>query len=139
MSINRVMITGNLTKDPELRSTGSGMSVLKLRVAVNDRRKNATSGEWEDFPNYFDVTTFAGRAEGLAKILHKGSKIAVDGKLRWREWESPAGEKRSGVEIIADDIEPLSPREGGGTYEPSGGVSAGSRPAGDLDGEEIPF
>jgi single-strand DNA-binding protein len=144
MSINRVMVTGNLTKDPELRSTGGGMSVLKMRIAVNDRRKNPTSGEWEDVPNYFDVTTFGGRADSLARFLHKGSKIAVEGKLRWREWEAPGGDKRSAVEIIADDIEFLSSREGGGGggYDTPSSASFGGgakQPSDDLDGEEIPF
>jgi single-strand DNA-binding protein len=138
MSINRVMVTGNLTKDPELRSTSSGMSVLKMRMAVNDRRKNQGTGEWEDVPNYFDVTVFGGRADGLSRFLSKGSKVAVEGKLRWHEWETPAGEKRSAVEIVADDVEFLSSRgEGGGRgFEPAASPAA---PADDLGGEEIPF
>jgi len=121
MSINRVLVTGNLTRDPELRSTGGGMSILKMGIAVNDRRKNSQTGEWEDVPNFFDVTVFGARGESLSRFLSKGSKIAVEGKLRWRQWETPEGDKRSAVEIIADDIEFLSPRgEGGG----GGGYSA---------------
>ncbi|HEY3317745.1 MAG TPA: single-stranded DNA-binding protein [Coriobacteriia bacterium] len=139
MSINRVMITGNLTRDPELRSTGSGMSVLKMRMAVNDRRKNSGTGEWEDVANYVDVTVFGARADGLSKYLNKGSKIAVEGKLRWHEWESPAGEKRSALEVVADDIEFLSARNGAG----AGGYEAPAPSSGqqtdDLNGEEIPF
>jgi single-strand DNA-binding protein len=143
MSINRVNITGNLTRDPELRTTGSGMSVLKLGVAVNDRRKNSSTGEWEDVANFVDVTVFGARADGLSKFLHKGSKVAVEGKLRWSSWESPAGEKRSKLEVVADDIEFLSARDSGsgGGYEPSGASVGGGAPkaADDLDGEEIPF
>jgi single-strand DNA-binding protein len=145
MSINRVLISGNLTRDPELRSTGSGMSVLKMGVAVNDRRKNSSTGEWEDVANFVDVTVFGARADGLAKFLHKGSKVAVEGKLRWSSWESPAGDKRSKLEVIADDIEFLSARDSGqGGSESSGagpsyGGGTAPKPADDLDGEEIPF
>lgn len=142
MSINRVNITGNLTRDPELRSTGSGMSVLKLGVAVNDRRKNSSTGEWEDVANFVDVTVFGARADGLSKFLHKGSKVAIEGKLRWSSWESPAGEKRSKLEVVADDIEFLSARDSGsgGSYEPAAAApSSGAKPVDDLEGEEIPF
>ena len=139
MSINRVVISGNLTRDPELRSTGSGMSILKLGIAVNDRRKNQQSGEWEDVPNFFDVTVFGSRGESLSRFLSKGSKIAVEGKLRWRQWETPEGDKRSAVEIIADDIEFMSSRgEGGG----GGNYSAPSAPAPSADPvfeDDIPF
>ena len=115
MSINRVVVSGNLTRDPELRTTAGGMAVLKLGIAVNDRRKNPQSGEWEDSPNFFDVTVFGQRGESLSRFLSKGTKIAVEGKLRWSQWDTPDGDKRSKVEIIADDIEFLSPRgEGGG-------------------------
>jgi len=138
MSINRVVISGNLTRDPELKATAGGMAVLKLRVAVNDRRKNQQSGEWEDYPNYVDVTVFGARGEALARFLTKGSKIAVEGKLRWSEWESQQGEKRSKLEVVADEVEFLSSREGGsGTYSPPSG-GAPDAPAPD-DGEEIPF
>ncbi len=122
MSINRVVITGNLTRDPELRATASGMSVLKMGIAVNDRRKNPQSGEWEDVPNYFDVTVFGQRGESLSRFLTKGSKVAIEGKLRWSQWETPDGDKRSKVEIIADDIEFMSSRgEGGGNSGGGGG------------------
>ena len=135
MGINRVVITGNLTRDPELRSTGSGMSVLKLGVAVNDRRKNQQSGEWEDVPNFVDVTVFGARGEALSRFLSKGSKVAIEGKLRWSQWENPQGEKRSKLEVVADEVEFLSSRDGGST----GGYSGQSAPAPEDDGEEIPF
>ncbi|MFA5844693.1 MAG: single-stranded DNA-binding protein [Coriobacteriia bacterium] len=144
MGINRVMISGNLTRDPELRSTGGGLSVLKLRMAVNDRRKNATTGEWEDAPNYVDVTIFGARADALARFLHKGSKVAVEGKLRWSEWESSAGEKRSKIEVVADELELMSARDGGAPSSgdgsaPSSGDEGPAPVADDLGGEEIPF
>lgn len=137
MGINRVVITGNLTRDPELRSTAGGMSVLKLGVAVNDRRKNQQTGEWEDVPNFVDVTVFGARGEALNRFLAKGSKVAIEGKLRWSQWENPQGEKRSKLEVVADEVEFLSSRDGGsGNY---GGGSAGSSGSDDLGGEEIPF
>lgn len=110
MSINRVTVTGNMTADPELKTTQSGTAVLNIRLAVNDRRKNQLTGEWEDAPNFFTVVAFGNRAEALAKHLRKGSKIAVDGKLRYRSWEAQDGSKRSTVEIVADDIEFMDPR-----------------------------
>lgn len=110
MSINRVNVTGNLTRDPELKTTQSGTAVLNIGIAVNDRRKNQLTGEWEDVPNFFTVVAFGNRAEALAKHLRKGSKIAVDGKLRYRSWEAQDGSKRSTVEIVADDIEFMDPR-----------------------------
>ena len=139
MSINRVTISGNLTRDPELRSTSSGMAVLKLGVAVNDRRKNQSSGEWEDVPNFVDVTIFGARAEALSRFLSKGQKVAIDGKLRWSQWETQQGDKRSKLEVIADEVEFMSTRGEGGS---SGGATFGSggdsAPAADSD-EEIPF
>jgi len=136
MSINRVNITGNLTRDPELRSTASGMSVLKLGVAVNDRRKNQQTGEWEDSPNFVDVTVFGTRGEALSRFLSKGAKVAIEGKLRWSQWENPQGEKRSKLEVVADEIEFLSARDGSG----GGAQAAPARAAASEDlGEEIPF
>ncbi len=137
MSINRVVISGNLTRDPELRATQSGMAVLKMGVAVNDRRKNPQSGEWEDVPNFFDVTVFGQRGESLSRFLSKGSKVAIEGKLRWSQWETPDGDKRSKVEIIADDIEFLSSRN---DFGGSGGYG-GPSPSAPKDPivDDIPF
>jgi single-strand DNA-binding protein len=112
-NINRVIITGNLTKDPELRSLNSGTSVCKLRVAVNSRRKDQ-SGEWVDKPNYFDVTVWGAQGENCATYLSKGRPVAVDGRLEWREWEASDGSKRQSVEIIADSVQFLGSRDGGG-------------------------
>ncbi len=101
-NVNVVVITGNLTRDPELRSTGSGMAVCELRVAVNSRRKDG-SGNWVDKPNYFDVTVFGAQGENCATYLAKGRPVAVEGRLDWREWETKDGSgKRQAVEIIAD-------------------------------------
>lgn len=112
MSINRVIISGNLTRDPELRQTQSGMPVLGLGVAVNNRRKNQTTGEWEDYPNFIDCTMFGSRAEALSRYLSKGTKVAIEGKLRWSQWERD-GQKRSKIEVIVDELEFMSSRNSG--------------------------
>lgn len=110
MSINRVNISGNLTRDPELRQTASGMPVLGFGVAVNDRRKNPQTGEWEDYPNFIDCTMFGARAESLARYLSKGAKVSIEGKLRWSQWERD-GQKRSKIEVIINDIEFMTQRD----------------------------
>ena len=110
MSINRVIISGNLTRDPELRKTAGGLPVLGFGMAVNDRRKNQATGEWEDYPNFIDCTIFGSRAEGVAKYLAKGAKVAVEGKLRWSTWEKD-GAKRSKIEVIVDELEFMSKTE----------------------------
>ena len=110
MSINRVCITGNLTRDPELRATQSGSQVLSFGIAVNDRRKNPSSGEWEDYPNFVDCTMFGTRAEKIANYISKGSKVAIEGKLRYSSWEKD-GERRSKLEVIVDEIEFMSRRD----------------------------
>ena len=114
MSINKVMISGNLTRDPEPRNTPSGMSVLQFDVAVNDRRKNAQTGQWEDAPNYVTCVMFGARADGVARFLTKGTKVAIEGKLRWSQWEDKnTGAKRSKLDVVVDEIEFLSPRNAG--------------------------
>ena len=95
MSINRVIISGNLTRDPELRQTQSGMAVLSFGVAVNDRRKNPSTGEWEDYPNFVDCTMFGARANSLANYLSKGTKVSIEGKLRWSQWNATARSEAS--------------------------------------------
>ncbi len=152
-NINRVVLTGNLTRDPELRSLPSGMSVCKLRIASNTRRKGA-SGEWEDKPNFFDVTVWGAQGENCARFLSKGRPVALDGRLEWREWEAQDGSgKRQSVEIIADSVQFLGGRDdaqgGGGNgftpqsdvpvdnrdFQPVAAPAAGGTPADD----DIPF
>ncbi len=129
MSINRVNISGNLTRDPEIRATQAGTSILTFGVAVNDRRRNPQTGEWEDFPNYIDCVVFGARAEPLSRFLTKGTRVAIEGKLRWSQWERD-GQKRSKIEVIVDEVEFLSPRQnqGGGYQQQSGGYQ--QQPAG---------
>ncbi|HIY83519.1 single-stranded DNA-binding protein [Rubneribacter sp.] len=129
MSINRVIISGNLTRAPELRSTASGMPVLGFGVAVNDRRKNPQTGEWEDYPNFIDCTMFGSRAEALSRYLGKGTKVSIEGKLRWSQWERD-GQKRSKIEVIVDELEFMSSRNSDSSYGGGmgGGYSAPSSP-----------
>ena len=148
MSINRVIISGNLTRDPELRNTAGGVSILGFGVAVNDRRRNAQTGEWEDYPNYIDCTMFGARAESLSRILTKGMKVSIEGKLRWSQWEKD-GQKRSKIEVIVDELEFMSSRNNnnnnGGGYSDSGSSNYRSMPAPVVDAsssiydEDIPF
>jgi single-strand DNA-binding protein len=113
-NINTVVITGNLTRDPELRSTGGGTAVCEMRVAVNSRRKDG-SGNWIDKPNYFDVTVFGAQGENCSTYLSKGRPVAVEGRLDWREWEAKDGSgKRQAVSIIANSVQFLGSRDGGG-------------------------
>jgi len=124
VSINRVIISGNLTRDPELRSTASGMPVLGFGVAVNDRRKNQQTGEWEDYPNFIDCTMFGTRAQSLSQYLSKGTKVSIEGKLRWSQWERD-GQKRSKLEVIVDELEFMSSRNSNGGAPSYGGDSYG--------------
>ena len=114
-NINRVIITGNLTRDPELSSLpSSGTSVCTLRIACNGRRKNNETVQWEDQPNYFDVTVWGAQGENCAKYLSKGRPVAIDGRLRWREWTSNEGQKRQAVDIIAESVQFLGGRDDAG-------------------------
>ena len=142
MSINRVIISGNLTRDPELRHTASGLPVLGFGVAVNDRRKNPQTGEWEDCPNFVDCTMFGARAEGVAKHLAKGTKVAIEGKLRWSQWERD-GKKRSKIEIIVDELEFMSQRKMSDVDAEFAAIPTPLPPVADLPSsvydEDIPF
>lgn len=109
MSINRVTISGNLTRDAELRQTQGGTSVLSIPVAVNDRRRNPQTNEWEDHANFVDCVLFGRRAEALAPKLRKGQKVAIDGKLRYSSWERD-GQRRSKLEVMVDEVELMSPK-----------------------------
>src|SRR3954447_13165410 len=125
-NINRVVLTGNLTRDPELRSTQGGTSVCSLRIATNSRRKDA-SGTWVEKPNYFDVTVWGAQGENCAQYLSKGRSVAVDGRLDWREWQDQSGNKRQSIDIIADSVQFLGSRESGengGRFTPQSDVPA---------------
>ena len=142
MSINRVVISGNLTRDAELRTTQSGMSILDFGVAVNDRRKNQRTGEWEDCPNFVDCTVFGTRAEKLQPYLTKGSKVALEGKLRYSSWER-GGQRRSKLGVIVDDLEFMSSRrdDAGSGYAPRPVTEADPAigAAASIYDEDIPF
>jgi single-strand DNA-binding protein len=138
-SINRVVIVGNLTRDPEMRTTPSGLSVCNMRIAVNDRVKDQNTGEWGDRANYFDVDVFGGQGERCAQWLAKGRQVAIEGRLRWREWESQEGQKRQAVSIVADNVQFIGPREGGGQAPgQGGGFGRAAGPAADTGGLDEP-
>src|SRR3954463_13832947 len=151
-NINRVVLTGNLTRDPELRSTQGGTAVCSLRIATNSRRKDA-SGNWVEKPNYFDVTVWGAQGENCAQYLSKGRPVAVDGRLDWREWEDKQGNKRQSIDIIADSVQFLGSRDGGengGRFTPQSDVpgdtggfqtepASGGGGGGDAADDDIPF
>ena len=141
-TINRVVLVGNLTRDPELRHTGGGTPVCSLRIAVNTRRKDGATGEWTDKPNYFDITVWGNQGESCAQYLSKGRPVAVDGRLEWREWEAQDGTKRQAVEVVAESVQFLGGgRESGG--EGNQFVPAGASSGSDADfqgsDDDIPF
>ena len=103
MSINRVTVSGNLGRDPELKATASGMRVLRFSMCVNSRVKR--DGEWADKANWVDVAFFGSRAESLSRYLQKGSHVIVAGRLNQNTWETKDGQKRSRLEVIGDDID----------------------------------
>lgn len=137
-NINRVVITGNLTRDPELRALASGTSVCSLRIASNTRIKDQASGEWGDKPNYFSVTVWGVQGENCAKFLSKGRPVCIDGRLEWREWQAQDGTKRESVEIVAEAVQFLggrddAPPSNDGPSEPPTQAGTGS------PGPKIPF
>ena len=142
-NINRVVLVGNLTRDPELRHTPGGTPVCSLRIAVNSRRRDE-SGQWVDKPNYFDITVWGNQGERCAQYLAKGRPVAIDGRLEWREWETPEGNKRQAVDVVADTVQFLGSRGdgdgGSGGYIPA---EATATPAGDFPtsptDDDIPF
>ncbi len=110
-TINRVVIVGNLTRDPELRATPGGTSVCRLRVACNTSWRNKDTGEIDERSNYFDVTVFGASGEACARFLAKGRPVAVDGRLEWHEWTTAEGERRQAVGIVADSVQFLAARQ----------------------------
>lgn len=135
-NVNVVVITGNLTRDPELKHLPNGTPVVEMGVAVNGRRQDA-GGNWVDKPNFFDVKVYGRRAETVAQYLEKGSGVAVDGRLDWRSWETAEGQKRSKVEIVADNVQFLPKGDGSGGGSRSGGGAAAA-PDADFGGADFP-
>ena len=111
MAVNVVAISGNLGSDAELRQTQAGTNILSMAVAVNERRKDQ-SGEWSDYTNWIDCTVFGKRAESLAQYLVKGTKVSVQGRLHQSKWQTQDGQKRSKLEVIVDEIEFMSSKQG---------------------------
>jgi single-strand DNA-binding protein len=146
-SINRVVLVGNLTRDPELRHTPGGTPVCSLRIAVNSRRKDE-SGQWVDKPNYFSISVFGNQAESCTQYLSKGRPVAVDGRLDWREWQAQDGAKRESVEIVAESVQFLGSRGdaagggdagGGNQFVPAGAGSESSADFPAAADDDIPF
>jgi single-strand DNA-binding protein len=123
-NINRVVIVGRLTRDPDLRALPSGVNVSSLRVACNSSRRE-TDGSYTERPNFFDVSIYGASAESVSRYMRKGSRVALDGRLEWREWETD-NQKRQAVSIVADTIQFL---EGPGERAEDGG--------GEDDGELV--
>ena len=139
MSINHVTLSGNLTRDPELRSTQSGMNILNFGMAVNDRRRNSATGEWEDYANYVDCVLFGNRAEFLSRTLHKGSKVAVVGKLRYSSWENEQGQRRSKLEVVVEDLDFMTPKQDGQPAPQRAPQRATRQAAPQDDFDDLPF
>jgi single-strand DNA-binding protein len=140
-NVNVVVITGNLTRDPELRHTGGGTAVCDLRVAVNTSRKDQ-SGNWVDKANYFDVTVWGAQGENCANYLGKGRPVAVEGRLDWSEWEAKDGSgKRQAVRIVANKVQFLGSRDGagGGGNGNGGGGNGGFAPQSDVPADTSDF
>jgi len=155
---NNVTVVGNITRDPELRFTPTGQAVASFGLAVNRRWQNRQTQEWEEATSFFDVTCWAQMAENVSESLTKGARVLVTGRLDQRSWENSEGEKRSKVEIVADEIGPSlrwataqvvkNERKGGDDF--GGGGSGGSggggatrpaqnEPSGGYSADEEPF
>lgn len=129
MSLNSVSISGNLTRDAETRTTDSGLTIATIGVAVNERKRNS-AGEWEDYANFIDCKLFGRRADALAPMLRKGTKVAIQGRLHYSSWEDRnTGQRRSKLDVTVDEIELMSKGE-------TGGEKAPAQPYSDSD---IPF
>jgi single-strand DNA-binding protein len=130
-NLNKVMLIGRLTRDPEMRTFSNGGKVAKFGFAVNNRRKNASTGQWEDEPVFLDVEAFnrgetGKQADLVEQYLRKGQQVFVEGHLQLDQWTSKEGEKRSKLKIVVDNFQFLEPRSDSGSGE--GGYRS-SRPA----------
>ena len=130
-SINRVVLVGRLTRDPELRAIPSGLNVCNLRVACNSSRRDA-EGDFQEKPNYFDVSVYGAASESVSRYMRKGSRVAVDGRLEWREWETADGQKRQAVSVVADTVQFLDT-----PGERSAGGQQDDGPSDEETGEEV--
>lgn len=142
MAVNSVAISGNLTRDPELRATASGTGVLNFSVAVNERQKSREAGEWEDYPNYVDCVVFGRRAESLARIISKGTKVAVQGHLHQSRWQDRnTGSNRSKIEVFANEVDIMSRVTSSQQpeYETPAPCTQQAAQAQDVYDEDIPF
>lgn len=140
--INRVILVGRLTRDPELKHLPSGSPVLELGLAVNGRQQDA-NGNWADKPNFFDVKVYGNQAEFLSQHLVKGRRIGIDGRLDWRSWEAQDGTKRTKVDVVAQSVQFLDAKsdgDGGGGFVPQGAPAAAEGPADFAPADDdIPF
>lgn len=106
MSDNTTTLVGNVTRDPEIRYTPSGQTVATFGLAVNRRWQNKATNEWEEQVSFFDVKCWSQMAENVAESVHRGTRVVVSGRLEQRSWETDAGEKRSKIEVVADEVAP---------------------------------
>lgn len=135
--MNKVFLAGNITRPPEYNNAG-GTSILKFGLAVNDRVRNKQTDEWEDRPNFFDCAIFNKRADALANILTKGMKVAIEGHLRWHQWEDKeSGKKRSRVDVICDDVVLMQRRDGDATK--TAAPTAATPPESPIYDDDLPF
>jgi len=110
-SLNRVVLIGRLTRDPELRALPSGGSVCALRIACNSSRRDPDGGYTEK-PNYFDVDVYGASGESVSQYMRKGSRVGIDGRLDWREWETADQQRRQAVSVVADNVQFLDSPSG---------------------------
>lgn len=140
--INKIFLAGNIASEPEMRSTQSGFSILGFCVAVNERKKNGQTGEWEEYPNFIDCKLFGKRAESISRFLAKGMKVSVEGRLHQSRWQANDGSKRSKIEVNVDEIEFMSQRQQGqqqGYQQQGGPVSAENMYYGGYADDDLPF
>jgi single-strand DNA-binding protein len=131
-SINRVVLVGRLTRDPELRALPSGTSVSSLRVACNSSKKDS-DGSYSERPNFFDVSVYGASADSVSRYTKKGSRVAIDGRLEWREWETAEQQKRQAVSVVADTVQFLDSPSDRSESDADGGDPGEE----DLDGAPV--